>query len=51
MAEAEKHRWLPQFCSLPTLYALMVVAEIVALVIAMAPDRVARSWVRRSTVS
>ena len=44
MVEAEKHRWLPQFCSMPTLYALMVVAEIVALVIVMAPDRVARPW-------
>jgi two-component system sensor histidine kinase AlgZ len=44
MAVAEKHRWLPQFCSLPTLFALMVVAELVALVIAMAPDRAARSW-------
>ena len=44
MTETDKHRWLPQFCSLPTLFALMVVAEIVALVIAMAPDRAARSW-------
>ena len=46
MTETDKHRWLPQFCSLPTLFALMVVAEIVALVIAMAPDRVARPWLR-----
>ena len=44
MSETEKHRWLPQFCSMPTLFALMVVAEIVALVIAMAPDRASRSW-------
>lgn len=44
MSETDKQRWLPQFCSLPTLFALMVVAEIVALVIAMAPDRAARSW-------
>ena len=44
MAEAEKHRWLPHFCSLPTLYALMIVAELVALIIAMAPDRAARPW-------
>ena len=51
MAEAEKHRWLPQFCSLPTLYALMVVAEIVALVIAMAPDRVARSWLSELAIA
>ena len=46
MIETDKHRWLPQFCSLPTLFALMVVAEIVALVIAMAPDRAAQSWLR-----
>ncbi len=45
MSESDKPRWMPQFCSLPTLFALMVVAEIVALVIAMAPDRAARSWV------
>lgn len=44
MALAEKHRWLPKFCSLPTLFAVMVVAELVALVIAMAPDRAQRSW-------
>ncbi len=44
MTEADKHRWLPQFCSLPTLFAVMVVAELVALVIAVAPDRMNRSW-------
>jgi two-component system sensor histidine kinase AlgZ len=42
---------LPQFCSLPTLYALMVVAEIVALVIAMAPDRVARPWLSELAIA
>lgn len=46
MSKSDQHRWLPQFCSLPTLFALMVVAEIVALIIAMAPDRVAQSWLR-----
>ncbi|MGB0134918.1 sensor histidine kinase [Dokdonella sp.] len=51
MAESEKHRWLPQFCSLPTLFALMVVAEVVALVIAMAPDRVARSWISELAIA
>lgn len=51
MAESGKHRWLPQFCSLPTLFALMVVAEIVALVIAMAPDRVARSWISELAIA
>lgn len=44
MAVIEKHRWLPQFCSLPTLFAVMVVAELVALVLAMAPDRAAGAW-------
>ncbi len=51
MSESVKHRWLPQFCSLPTLFALMVVAEIVALVIAMAPDRVAQSWLRELAIA
>ena len=31
------HRWLPQFCSLPTLFAVMVVAELVVIVLALAP--------------
>ena len=48
---AAKHHWLPQFCSLPTLFALMVVAEIVALVIAMAPHRNARSWISELAVA
>ena len=30
--------WLPQFCSAPTLFAVMVVAELVALVIVIAPE-------------
>ena len=51
MSETDKHRWLPQFCSLPTLFTLMVVAEIVALVIAMAPDRVARSWLSELAIA
>ena len=51
MSETEKHRWLPQFCSMPTLFALMVVAEIVALVIAMAPDRASRSWLGELTIA
>ncbi|MBX3691189.1 MAG: histidine kinase [Dokdonella sp.] len=33
------HRWLPQFCSLPTLFAVMVVAELVVIVLALAPAR------------
>lgn len=37
MSENPAHRWLPQFCSLPTLFAVMVVAELVVLVLALAP--------------
>ena len=33
------HGWLPQFCSLPTLFAVMVVAELVVVVLALAPAR------------
>lgn len=51
MSESDKHRWLPQFCSLPTLFALMVVAEIVALVIAMAPARVASTWLNELAIA
>lgn len=49
--EPAKQHWLPQFCSLPTLFALMVVAEIVALVIAMAPHRDARSWISELAIA
>jgi two-component system sensor histidine kinase AlgZ len=31
------HHWLPDFCSWPVLFALMVVAELVALVVVLAP--------------
>src|SRR5690348_4495275 len=51
MAEAKTHRWLPQFCSLPTLFAVMVVAEIVALVVVFAPDIHARAWLPRLGVA
>lgn len=40
-------RWLPQFCSLPTLFAVMVVAELVALVVVFAPEQHARPWLSR----
>jgi two-component system sensor histidine kinase AlgZ len=43
MTEAHSQRWLPQFCSLPTLFAVMVVAELVAVVLALAPERAARA--------
>jgi two-component system sensor histidine kinase AlgZ len=32
------HHWLPDFCTWPVLFALMVVAELVALVIVLAPS-------------
>jgi two-component system sensor histidine kinase AlgZ len=51
MAEAKTHRWLPQFCSLPTLFAVMIVAEIVALVVVFAPDMHARPWLPRLGVA
>lgn len=51
MGEAKTHRWLPQFCSLPTLFAVMVVAEIVALVVVFAPDIHARAWLPRLGVA
>jgi two-component system sensor histidine kinase AlgZ len=33
------HHWLPQFCSLPTLFAVIVVAELVVIVLALAPGK------------
>jgi two-component system sensor histidine kinase AlgZ len=38
---------LPQFCNAPTLFALMVVAELVALVIVLVPEANARPWLPR----
>lgn len=43
VTDADKRRWLPHFCSLPTLFAVMVVAELVVVVLALAPDRFTRS--------
>jgi two-component system, LytTR family, sensor histidine kinase AlgZ len=51
MSDAKTHRWLPQFCSLPTLFAVMVVAELVALVVVFAPDPHARPWLPRLGVA
>jgi two-component system sensor histidine kinase AlgZ len=51
MSEAKTHRWLPQFCSMPTLFAVMVVAEIVALVVVFAPDLHVRPWLPRLGVA
>jgi two-component system sensor histidine kinase AlgZ len=38
---------LPQFCNAPTLFALMVVAELVALVVVLVPEAQARPWLPR----
>ena len=42
--------WLPRFCSGPTLFAVMVVAELVALVIVLVPDAAPQSWLLRLAV-
>ncbi|MEO7062144.1 MAG: hypothetical protein ABI082_00020, partial [Dokdonella sp.] len=39
--------WLPQFCSAPTLFAVTIVAELVALVIVLAPEPHLRPWLPR----
>ena len=36
---ADKEYWLPDFCSLPVIAAMLVVAQIVILVVLFAPDR------------
>ena len=51
MSEAKSRRWLPEFCSLPTLFAVMIVAELVALVVVLAPDPDARPWLPRLGVA
>ena len=51
MTDSTTRRWLPQFCSLPTLFAVMIVAELVALVIVFAPDPHARAWLPRLGVA
>jgi len=51
MSEATPRRWLPEFCSLPTLFAVMIVAELVALVVVLAPDPSQRPWLPRLGVA
>ncbi len=51
MIETTPRRWLPQFCSLPTLFAVMIVAELVALVVVFAPDAHLRPWLPRLGVA
>lgn len=38
MNDTAGRHWLPQFCSLPTLFAVIVVAELVALVVVLTPN-------------
>ena len=45
------HAWLPQFCSLPTLFAVMIVAELVALIVVLAPDQHVRALLPRLGVT
>lgn len=39
--------WMPAFCSAPTLFVLMLVGELVALVIVLAPQDSPREWLPR----
>jgi two-component system sensor histidine kinase AlgZ len=43
--------WLPDFCSLPVLFALMVVAELLVLVVLIAPSEEARPLLPRVSVA
>jgi len=43
----ERPHWLPDFCSLPVLFAVMVVAELLALVVLIAPSDETRPLVPR----
>lgn len=44
-------RWLPRFCRLPTLFAVMLVAELVVLIVLLAPGGDARGWWSRLGVA
>lgn len=43
--------WLPNFCSLPVLFAVMVVAELLVLVILIAPSEESRPLLPRLTIA
>ena len=43
----ERPHWLPDFCSLPVLFAVMVVAELLALVVLIAPSDESRPLLPR----
>lgn len=51
VSDADDHRWLPPFCSLPTLFALMLVAELVALIVVLAPGADGAPLMRLGIVS
>jgi two-component system sensor histidine kinase AlgZ len=44
---SEEQRWLPDFCSLPVLFAVMVVAELLVLVVLIAPSDESRPLLPR----
>jgi two-component system sensor histidine kinase AlgZ len=44
-------RWLPRFCSLPTLFAVMLVAELVVFIVLLAPGDHTRGWWSRLGVT
>ena len=50
-ANAPAPHWLPNFCSLPVLFAVMVVAELLVLVILIAPSDEARPLLPRLTIA
>ncbi|HEY6543370.1 MAG TPA: histidine kinase [Dokdonella sp.] len=51
-ADVPARSWLPRFCSGPTLFAVMIVAELVALVIVLAGDAAQTGgWRRLAVVS
>ncbi len=46
-ADIAAPNWLPRFCSAPTLFAVMIVAELVALIIVLADPTPIRPWLPR----
>ena len=51
VADNNAPRWLPDFCSLPVLFAVMVVAELLVLVILIAPSDESRPLLPRLTTT
>ena len=50
-AAAARPYWLPDFCSLPVLFALMVVAELLVLVVLIAPGDETKPFLPRLTTA